>query len=358
MNCGADAEPRRERVLDRGGFLAEALVDRIEALLGTPNTIAPRSSPIGCASWIVGPHRRLQRVERNRPRLDHVVESGTRGPARSRPAPRSAPRSRAPARARAPAVRRCSAPAAARRARREHRAAPASARAGRAPEPAHCARRPRAGAAHRRPTLLRAVRPDRAASPHACALRGARCARPRLRARAAGRRWPGRGCRRSPGPASRCRAPARRCPCRCASVGELRALPRPDRRTGPGPPRSPEERVAQRAQQVVGDAAGVVARATQHRALRRARPRRLRRPPRRAPRPAARTGPAERGLHLRRRRAGRRRRRAPGRAATARRAPNRRPGARSGRAPRRRSRRPPGRGCRRGGRRARRATAA
>ena len=55
----------------------------------------------------------------------------------------------------------------------------------------------------------------------ACAPRGARCARPRPRARGAGRRRSARGCRRSPDRGSRSRAPRAALPIACASAASL-----------------------------------------------------------------------------------------------------------------------------------------
>ena len=71
---------RRTRALIAVGLAAEARVDRLEARRrGTPNTITPSSTPIGCASCDRRAQRRLQRLEHGRPRLDHVVERSRSG---------------------------------------------------------------------------------------------------------------------------------------------------------------------------------------------------------------------------------------------------------------------------------------
>ena len=171
--------------------------------------------PIGCASWIVGAHRRLQRVERVRPGFDHVVELERRR-RRRRPAP-------ARRLGRGLAVRLGGRRFGSRR-RRGRRGAPRATdrpvrRGGGAASagPAHGAAAVAAGSGAPLRACVPAVRCGRAASPRACAPRGARGARPRPRARAAGRRSPDRECRRWPGPTPRCRARARRC--RCAARG-------------------------------------------------------------------------------------------------------------------------------------------
>ena len=205
------AELRRERVLDRGGLVAEARVDRAcPCAFGAPNTMTPSSMPIGCASWTPARTGAFSIAERRGPRLDHVVERerdlgavGAPGAAAA-PVPAPAGRDRFGRRV---GLRRRVAPG-------EQRAAAVRARG--AVGRGRCRGRCRARA-RRRPASVRAARPDRAASPRACALRGARGARPRPRARGADRRWPGRGCRRSPARASRSRARARRCPSRLAS---------------------------------------------------------------------------------------------------------------------------------------------
>ena len=229
-SCGAHDErgcaPSRgcERVLDRAALPCGSAVDRVEALPAARRTRStPFSMPIGCASWIAGAHRRLQRLERVGPRFDHVVERRTSSRRRGRLGRRRLGRGSAAGVGRGLGRRAGGAPASGAGARREHRTVGRGRRARRRRRRSARARPQRGRGA---PSASRCFEPFDAVEQRLFA-------RARLAAREAHDRdfeheprvgdRPGRGCRRSPARGSRCRARARRCPSPCASAASRAA---------------------------------------------------------------------------------------------------------------------------------------